>query len=170
MNETVGRPVMKIVAVAKSKKKGTRKTVMPEVTVQVDHGVVGDAHAGKWHRQISLLAKESIDSARARGLDVSYGDFGENVVTEGVDLLNIGVGGKLALGEDVLVEITQIGKVCHTRCAIFYKTGDCIMPREGVFARVLAGGTLREGDAVVVLDNAPGEKDSKKLAFGHAHV
>lgn len=170
MNETANTPAMKIVAVAKSKKKGTRKTVAPEVTVRVNHGVVGDAHAGEWHRQISLLAKESIDSARARGLDVSYGDFGENVVTEGVDLLNIGVGGRLALGDAILVEITQIGKVCHTRCAIFYKNGDCIMPREGVFARVLAGGTLRQGDAVAILDTAPGKKQSEELAFGHAHV
>ncbi len=142
---------MEIVAVAVSKKKGTVKSPVDEAVVEKEHGFRGDAHAGPWHRQVSLLAEESIDKARAQGLELGYGDFGENVVTRGIDLVSLGIGSRLMLGRDVEVEITQIGKVCHSKCAIYYRTGDCIMPREGVFARVLRGGTLRPGDPVAIL-------------------
>jgi MOSC domain-containing protein YiiM len=130
--------------------KGERKTPRAEVTLVVEHGVEGDGHAGPWHRQVSLLAQESIDEMRARGLDVGAGDFAENVTTQGIVVHELPVGTRLALGP-CLVEVTQIGKVCHDRCAIFYQAGDCVMPREGIFARVLRGGALRAGDEVTVV-------------------
>ncbi|HWI41940.1 MAG TPA: MOSC domain-containing protein, partial [Verrucomicrobiae bacterium] len=107
------------------------------------------AHAGEWHRQVSLLAKESIDKMRAMGLDVDSGDFAENITTSGVELPVLPVGTRLTVGE-ALLEVTQIGKECHTRCAIYHQAGDCVMPREGIFARVLRGGAVRAGDAVRV--------------------
>ena len=139
---------MKIVSLAISKKKGTRKTQVEEATALMDHGLEGDAHAGPWHRQVSFLASESIDHARERGLEVTFGDFAENIATEGIDWLTVPIGTRLELGESALVEITQIGKECHNRCAIYYMAGDCIMPREGVFARVLKGGKIRCGDEI----------------------
>ncbi|MEE9421300.1 MAG: MOSC domain-containing protein, partial [Desulfatiglandaceae bacterium] len=128
---------MKIVSVAISKKKGTRKVVVDEGVLVADHGLEDDAHAGQWHRQVSFLASESIEKARERGLDVVFGDFAENIATEGIDWPRVPVGTLIQLGDSALVEITQIGKECHNKCAIYYKAGDCIMPREGVFARVL---------------------------------
>ncbi|MBN1102763.1 MAG: MOSC domain-containing protein [Deltaproteobacteria bacterium] len=142
---------MKITSIAVSKKKGTRKVQVQEATLVQEHGIEGDAHAGPWHRQVSFLASESIERARAKGLDVTFGDFAENVATEGVDWLKLPVGTQLQLGDSALVEITQIGKECHNRCAIYYLAGDCIMPREGVFARVLNGGTVRCGDEIRIL-------------------
>jgi MOSC domain-containing protein YiiM len=142
---------MKITSIAVSKKKGTRKDQVEEAVLVPDHGVEGDAHAGPWHRQVSFLASESIEGARARGLDVTFGDFAENVATEGVDWLRLPVGTQLQLGDSALVEITQIGKECHNKCAIYYLAGDCIMPREGVFARVLKGGKIRCGDEIRLL-------------------
>ncbi len=142
---------MKIVSIAISSKKGTRKKCTDQAELIPNHGVKGDAHAGEWHRQISFLAQESIDTARRQGLDVSFGDFAENIATQGIDWLSLPVGTRLQLGVTALVEITQIGKECHQKCAIYYKAGDCIMPREGVFARVLEGGTVRTGDAIQIL-------------------
>jgi MOSC domain-containing protein YiiM len=142
---------MKIVSIAVSKKKGTRKTPVKEAFVSKDHGLQGDAHAGKWHRQVSFLSSESIDEARLQGLDVTFGDFAENIATTGIDWKTLPIGTRIKLGNTVLVEITQIGKECHNKCAIYYKAGDCIMPREGVFARVLAEGKIRCGDAIKIL-------------------
>ena len=139
---------MKIVSIAVSRKKGTRKHSVDMVELLEDHGISGDAHAGKWHRQVSFLAAESIAGAKERGLDVDFGDFAENIATTGIDWVNIPVGTKFKLGETAQVEITQIGKECHNRCAIYYKAGDCIMPKEGVFARVLKGGDIVCGDKI----------------------
>ena len=115
------------------------------------HGLEGDAHAGPWHRQVSFLAAESIEKAKQKGLQVDFGDFAENIATLGIDWLRLPVGTRLTLGQDALVEISQIGKTCHRRCAIYYQAGDCIMPREGVFARVLQGGTIQAGDAIEIV-------------------
>ena len=137
----------KVVAVCISSSKGERKTPVAAVELRAEHGIVGDAHAGPWHRQVSLLARESIDKMRALGLDVTTGDFAENLTTEGVDLLALPIGTRLSVGEAEL-EVTQIGKECHTRCAIYHQAGDCVMPKEGIFARVLRGGIVRPGDEV----------------------
>jgi MOSC domain-containing protein YiiM len=142
---------MKIVSIAISKKKGTRKTPVDEAFITQDHGLKGDAHAGKWHRQISFLSSESIECAKAQGLDVTFGDFAENIATTGIDWKTIPIGTRVRLGNSVLVEITQIGKKCHNKCAIYYKAGDCIMPREGVFARVLEEGNIRRGDEIQII-------------------
>jgi MOSC domain-containing protein YiiM len=139
---------MKIVTVAMSKKKGTRKKIVDEVLLVQDHGIEGDAHAGPWHRQVSFLAAESIEKVRNQGLDVTFGDFAENVATSGIEWLTIPVGTRIRLGDTALVEVTQIGKECHNKCAIYYLAGDCIMPKEGIFSRVLRGGTIRPGDAI----------------------
>jgi MOSC domain-containing protein YiiM len=142
--------VSRIVSIAVSRKKGTRKTPVKEVFLIENHGVEGDAHSGPWHRQVSFLASESIERAREQGLDVTFGDFAENFATSGIDWLNIPVGTKVRLGDSVLVEITQIGKECHNKCAIYYQAGDCIMPKEGIFGRVLEGGKIRSGDMVKI--------------------
>ena len=141
---------MKIVSIATSKKKGTQKVTVEEAYLKKEHGLEGDAHAGTWHRQVSFLASEEIDKARQKGLEVTFGDFAENIATTGIDWKNIPVGTRVRLGKDVLVEITQIGKECHKRCAIYYKAGDCIMPREGVFARVLEEGKIKCGDRISI--------------------
>jgi MOSC domain-containing protein YiiM len=137
-----------VVATCISEKKGERKTPVETVELREEHGIVGDAHAGDWHRQVSLLASESIDKMRALGLDVSAGDFAENITTQGIDLVSLPVGTRLQIGE-TLLEVTQIGKECHTRCAIFYQAGDCVMPKEGIFARVIRGGFVRPGDEII---------------------
>ena len=139
---------MKVVSLAISKKKGTRKDIIPAATVIKDFGFEGDAHAGDWHRQVSLLASESIEKTRNAGLDVTFGDFAENIATEGIDWKSIPVGTQVKIGDSVLLEITQIGKECIRKCAIYYQAGDCIMPKEGVFARVLTGGQIKSGDAI----------------------
>lgn len=139
---------MKIVSIAVSKSKGTRKEPVEQALLVKDHGIQGDAHAGAWHRQVSFLALESIEKAKAAGLSVGFGDFAENIATEGIDWVKMPIGERFRLGGSVLVEITQIGKECHKKCAIYYQAGDCIMPREGVFARVLEGGTIRLGDEI----------------------
>lgn len=144
---------MKIESIAISKKKGTRKTVVETASLIPDYGLEGDAHAGPWHRQVSFLASESIEKTREQGLDVSFGDFAENIATSGIAWKKIPVGSLLQLGNTAIVEITQIGKECHNKCAIYYLAGDCIMPREGVFARVLRGGGIRCGDIVRILNN-----------------
>lgn len=134
-------------AVCTSRAKGTQKRPEPFVHCLADWGIEGDGHSGHWHRQISLLADEKIQEFRRRGAPVSYGDFGENIVAEGIDFSSLPVGTLLRCGE-VLLEITQIGKECHSHCAIYHAVGDCIMPREGVFARVLEGGIIRPGDEI----------------------
>jgi MOSC domain-containing protein YiiM len=139
--------VAQVKAVCISDTKGVRKTPVAEVEVVENHGVAGDAHAGDWHRQVSLLAQESIDKMVALGLKVSAGDFGENLTTSGIELVSLPVGSRLQVGESLL-EVTQIGKECHTRCAIYYQAGDCVMPKEGIFARVIVGGTIRPVDEV----------------------
>jgi len=137
----------KIMAVCISEAKGERKRPVPWITLQKDHGVCGDAHAGDWHRQVSLLASESIEKMRALGLSVSAGDFAENITTSGIDLVALPVGSRLTIGA-ALLEVTQIGKECHTRCAIYHQAGDCVMPKEGIFARVLHGGEIKPGDRI----------------------
>jgi MOSC domain-containing protein YiiM len=134
-----------------SEKKGTPKTTIAEGRLIEDFGFEGDAHAGKWHRQVSLLGMEQIEEFRARGAEVAFGAFGENLVVEGWRMRLLPVGTRLRIG-DVLLEITQIGKECHSHCNIFETMGDCIMPREGVFARVLRGGIVRTGDAIELCD------------------
>lgn len=143
----------RIVSINTSAHKGTRKTPVADGhdTVIEQFGLASDAHAGHWHRQVSFLAAESIDTARARGLDVCEGDFGENFTTQGINLLSLPLGTQLKLGSEVLVEISQIGKVCHTRCAIYYLAGDCIFPHEGIFGVVLQGGEVHIGDDIQVV-------------------
>lgn len=128
-------------AVCRADQKGVPKREVPEIVLRAGHGVEGDAHAGPWHRQVSFLAGEAIDAMRAKGLELAAGAFGENIVTRGVDWTQARVGDTIEVGEAQL-EITQIGKECHSRCAIYYAAGDCIMPRQGIFARVLKGGTI----------------------------
>lgn len=143
-------PAGAVVTVNVSAAKGERKKPVPEVTLVADHGIESDAHAGPWHRQVSLLAQESIDKMVAKGLNVGPGDFAENVTTMGIEVAALPIGTTLALGE-ALVAVTQIGKECHSRCAIYHQAGDCVMPREGIFVRVLRGGRVAPGDAVEVL-------------------
>jgi MOSC domain-containing protein YiiM len=143
-----------IKAISVSKEKGTRKVNVPKAELKADFGVVGDAHAGNWHRQVSLLAVESIDKMVANGAEVSPGNFAENITTEGIELLKLSVGSKLKLGKSVELEITQFGKKCHSRCEIFEQVGDCIMPREGIFAKVSTPGQINVGDVIeVIADN-----------------
>ena len=139
-----------VIAVCISTKKGERKTPVAAVELRQNHGIVGDGHAGEWHRQVSLLAMESIAKMQRMGLDVNTGDFAENITTRGIDLPALPIGTRLALGATV-IEVTQIGKECHTRCAIFYQAGDCVMPKEGIFAKVLQGGMVKPGDGIEVL-------------------
>ena len=140
-----------IVAVCTSKKKGTRKRNVGEAELRLDWGLVGDAHAAAWHRQVSLLAMESIEKMRAKGLNVGPGSFAENLTTQGIDLLSLPIGSQVRVGSDVVLEITQHGKVCHDRCAIYEIAGDCVMPREGIFAKVVEGGRVKVGDTIKVL-------------------
>lgn len=148
----------RIVSINISVRKGVQKRSVgnvPQVVV-ADRGLENDAHAGAWHRQLSFLAEESIAKARKRGLEVGPGDFAENFTTEGIDLLDLPLGTQLRLGNEVLVEVSQIGKVCHTRCSIYHLAGDCIFPREGIFAVVLQGGTVAAGDAIEVVKRGDG--------------
>ena len=140
----------RVVEVCLSPGKGQRKVPQNEVTLVANHGIAGDAHAGDWHRQISLLAEESIAKMRAKGLLVGPGDFAENITTRGLPLAELPLGTSILAGS-CLLRITQIGKECHTRCAIYYQAGDCVMPREGIFAEVLRGGDLRSGDRVSII-------------------
>lgn len=151
---TTTTPDGRIEAVSVSETKGVRKTNVDSAVLRIEHGIEGDAHAGDWHRQVSLLATESIAKMQAAGLDVGAGDFAENLTTSGIDLCGLPVGSRLQVGEEILLEITQIGKICHERCAIYYQAGDCVMPREGIFARVLNGGEIHVGDPVRKLPGA----------------
>ena len=143
--------MMEVIAVCISEKKGERKHPVPEIALRRDHGIVGDAHAGNWHRQVSLLAEESVDTMRVLGLTLAPGDFAENILTRGIVLKTLPVGTRLRVGETVL-EITQIGKQCHNDCAIKKTTGRCVMPTDGVFAVVLEEGVIRPGDAIEILE------------------
>lgn len=139
----------KVIAVCTSDRKGIQKNDVQSAYFEKDWGLQNDAHAGKWHRQVSLLSADKIEAFRARGADVTPGAFGENLVVEGFDFRALPVGTLLRCG-DVLLEMTQIGKECHTHCAIYHKMGECIMPTEGVFARVLESGTISVGDEMVI--------------------
>lgn len=141
-------------AICISELKGTQKHEVEEIRLFPDWGMEHDAHAGRWHRQVSLLSLEKIEAFRARGAQVDFGAFGENLVVEGFDFRALPVGTRFRSGE-VVLEMTQIGKECHSHCAIYAQVGDCIMPREGVFARVLSGGTLRRGDVLEMIGEAP---------------
>ncbi len=145
----------KILAICISERKGTEKKEIPSAVLKPDWGIVGDAHAGRWHRQVSLLSVEKIEDFRAKGAEVDFGAFGENLVVEGFDLGSIPMGTKIRAG-DAILEVTQIGKECHSHCNIFHKMGDCIMPREGVFAKVIQGGEIARGTEAEIL---PLEKD-----------
>jgi MOSC domain-containing protein YiiM len=140
-----------VVAVCTSRKKGTKKQAVAEGLLKEDYGLVGDAHAGYLpERQVSLLAIESIDKMRELGLSLSPGDFAENITIEGMDLCHLPIGTRIFVGSEVVLEITQVGKECHTACAIRRQVGQCIMPEEGVFARVVRGGSVRPGDSVSI--------------------
>lgn len=147
-----------ITSVNISEKKGTRKHPTANKTISLIHdfGVQDDAHAGHWHRQVSLLAEESIHVAQDRGLDVKEGDFGENITTEGIDLKGMPLGTRVRLGSDAEIEISQIGKVCHRRCAIYYLAGDCIFPHEGIFGWVVKPGVVHAGDTIEVVSVGDG--------------
>ncbi len=147
----MNKNVVEILAVCTSKAKGERKMDVGQGELQKGFGLVGDAHGGDWHRQVSLLAIESIDKMRAAGLDVGPGDFAENLTTRGINLYSLPIGTRLRVGDSTLLEMTQIGKECHDRCAIYHQAGDCVMPREGVFAIVLEGGPVKTGDTVEIL-------------------
>ena len=144
----------KVIAVCISEEKGTPKHEVPEIHLKPGHGIIGDAHAGNWHRQVSLLGTESVEPMRAVLPDIPVGAFAENILTEGVTLYTLPVGTWLRVG-DVLLEVTQIGKECHAHCAIRRQVGDCVMPREGIFAVVLEEGVVRAGDPVTVLPVSP---------------
>jgi MOSC domain-containing protein YiiM len=140
-----------IKAVCTSPDKGMRKKDIGEGLLIKEYGLKDDAHSGPWHRQVSLLAIESIDKMRAMGLDVGPGDFAENLTTEGINLVNLPIGARVKIGSEAVGEVTQIGKECHTRCAIYQQAGDCVMPREGIFIRILKGGPVRVGDKIEVV-------------------
>lgn len=152
---------MRIKAISISDRKGMRKTNIDHGNLIEGFGLENDAHGGKWHRQVSLLGEESIQFMRDKGLDVVAGNFAENITTEGIDLLSLAVGDHIKLGKTELI-ISQLGKICHNRCAIYHQAGDCVMPREGIFGVVLAGGKIEVGDQVEVLET---KSDSIALVY-----
>lgn len=141
----------RVLAVNISDEKGTKKVNVQKCQILKGFGLKGDAHAGSWHRQVSLLANESIEKIRHKGLQVGYGDFAENITTEGIDLINLPIGTEIRIGESVILRVSQIGKECHERCAIYYQTGDCVMPREGIFAEVIKEGEIKVGDEIIIV-------------------
>ena len=142
----------KIIAVCTSEQKQTKKINVRDACLKENYGITGDAHSSPdTHRQISLLAIESINKMRGMGLNVNPGDFAENLTAEGIDLVSLPVGTNISVGKEAVLEITQIGKECHTRCAIYQQAGDCIMPKEGIFARVLTGGRVKIGDKIKIV-------------------
>ena len=148
MAATKGR----IKAISISTQKGTKKTNVPQAEVKIDLGIEGDAHASsEWHRQVSLLGTESIKKIQDKGVDVGPGDFAENITTEGVTLYTLPIGTKMTIGQDIELEVSQIGKLCHDRCAIYEQAGDCVMPREGIFVKVIKGGIIKTGDEIKIL-------------------
>ncbi|MDO9289808.1 MAG: MOSC domain-containing protein [Thermodesulfovibrionales bacterium] len=143
----------KVISVNVSSKKGVRKKPVPEISLRINYGIEGDAHASsEWHRQVSLLAIESIKKMQALGLNVKPGDFAENITTEGINLPELPLGTRMTIGE-IELEVSQIGKECHTRCAIYYQAGDCVMPKEGIFVKVLKGGKIKKGDIIKIQDS-----------------
>lgn len=151
-----------ILAVCISEEKGVPKDDRGSGFLQESFGLKGDAHGGDWHRQVSLLATESIDKMREKGLDLKPGAFAENLITRGVDLVSLPIGTKLKVGPESLLEVTQIGKECHSRCKIYEITGDCIMPREGIFARVIISGPVKKGDSIeIISEGEKGEEDDQ---------
>ncbi|MHB8926174.1 MAG: molybdenum cofactor synthesis domain-containing protein [Bacillota bacterium] len=162
-----------VVAVCTSEKKGVRKKNAGRGRLIEGHGLEGDAHAGPWHRQVSLLALESVEKMRAAGLNVGPGSFAENLTTVGLDLVVLPIGTRLGVGDGAdgpLVEVTQIGKECHTHCAIYEQAGDCVMPREGIFVRVLKGGPVKVGDRLTVLSEGASATAAAEPAVGHEHA
>ncbi len=145
---TITKPA-KVKAVCISEQKGTLKFPVDKIELKKDHGIIGDAHAGNWHRQVSLLADESVDKMRVKFPDIPIGAFAENILTEGIELCTLPIGTRLKIG-DVILEVTQIGKECHADCAIRKQVGDCVMPREGIFTKVLSEGIIRPGDEINV--------------------
>lgn len=142
----------RVVSINISDKKGVRKRPVDSAVIKENYGIEADAHASdKWHRQISLLALESIKKMQDMGLDVKPGDFAENITIEGIDLLSLPVGTRLKIGDNIEVEVSQIGKTCHSRCAIYYQAGDCVMPKEGIFVKVIRGGIVKKGDRIMKL-------------------
>lgn len=159
-----------LIAICTSEKKGMRKQPQPSARLVPDHGLEHDAHAGAWHRQVSLLSLEKIEAFKQRGAVVEHGDFGENLVVDGIDFAALPLGARLSCGE-ALLELTQHGKECHHHCAIYHAMGDCIMPREGVFAKVIKGGVIRAGDAVASVSGGPvplAERNAAVQAKGYA--
>ncbi|SEW39476.1 MOSC domain-containing protein [[Clostridium] fimetarium] len=152
----------KIIAVCVSEKKGTEKKNVHSCEFIKDFGIKGDAHAGKWHRQVSLLSYDKIEEFKSRGAEVIEGAFGENLIVDGIDFSSLKVGTIFKCNE-VVLELTQVGKECHTGCNIYQKMGDCIMPREGVFTRVLAGGVINEGDELVIISDVPNKPSTDAL-------
>lgn len=144
----------RVVSINISEEKGTKKSPAEEAELVCESGLLGDAHAGPWHRQVSLLAEESVDKIRLPGLTLRPGDFAENITTRGIDLHSLPVGTRLQIGA-AIVEVTQIGKECHLGCEIRRLVGDCVMPREGIFARVLKPGTIRPGDSIEIIPQGP---------------
>ncbi len=144
----------RVVAVCTADSTGQRKKEVPAARLLPEWGIEGDAHASDWHRQVSLLARESIDKMINQGLKVGPGDFAENITTEGINLVDLSLGTVLKIGSGVELEVTQIGKECHDRCAIYHQAGDCVMPREGIFARVLNGGEIKPGDEIELVEGA----------------
>lgn len=159
--------IVQVKAISISDRKGIRKKNVEEVTLIEDFGIENDAHGGKWHRQVSFLAEESIESMRQKGLEVVAGNFAENITTEGLDLCSLSVGTHVRVGTTELV-ISQLGKVCHSPCAIYHQAGDCVMPREGIFGVVLRGGPIKVGDSIEILGERSdsvaiiGSKESEK--------
>ena len=144
----------RIITVNSSKKKGTRKAAVTNGVLKQDYGLIGDAHANcDTHRQVSLLAMESISKMQNLGLNVGPGDFAENLTTEAIEMVSLPVGTQLSVGREIILEISQIGKECHTRCAIFRQVGQCIMPEEGIFARVIRGGMVQPDDEISILED-----------------
>jgi MOSC domain-containing protein YiiM len=159
MTDMESKTIGTVVSVNLSERKTVRKTRGERGVLVLDRGFEGDAHAGDWHRQVSLLARESIEEMRAKGLDVDAGDFAENITTEGVDLMTLPVGSIIRIGHDVVLEVSQVGKVCHTKCAIYHQAGDCVMPREGIFAVVRTPGEVAKGDRIEVVELGEGACD-----------
>lgn len=154
LEESIKNREGKVIAISISKKKGIAKTNVQSARLIKNYGIEGDVHAGNWHRQVSFLAIESITKMREAGLpNLRPGAFAENITTEFLELPEIAIGTRIKIGEEAELEITQIGKECHSKCAIFVKVGDCVMPREGIFAKVIKSGEIKNGDSILVLPN-----------------
>ncbi len=151
-NSTTALRVGRIKAVSISKEKGRKKENVETILLKEDFGIVGDVHAGRGKRQVSLLSLESIEKMKDKGLSLVPGDFAENITTEGINLLSLKLNTKLKIGEKIILEVSQIGKECHRRCSIYEQAGDCVMPREGIFVRVLNGGYAKKGDRLEVMN------------------